>query len=70
MNILLKPKSKRAKNRCAEHGNVFKLIKEDMRDGEEGVLLESLQNTWTLKPGVKQHWVGWFSISEATWGIA
>jgi len=69
MNIVLTPISKRAKNRCNEHGTTFHLMKIENRFGEEWVLAESLENTWTLKPGVKQHWVGWFSESEANWEI-
>jgi len=67
MNVILKPKSRRAKNRCTEHGNVFTLKQTDFRNGEKHILVESHNDTWTLKPGVKQHWMGWFSESEAEW---
>jgi len=67
MKVNLKPKSQRAKNRCTEHGTVFTLKAEDLRNGKNHILVESLDTTWTLKKGVKQHWVGWFDETEAEW---
>ena len=57
MRIEIVPKSKRAKDRIAQHGRIMEL-----REQEEGkFLVESLEATWS---GMK--WVGWFTEQEAT----
>lgn len=67
MKIRLIPKSRRAKNRVAEHGNQFTLMREENRNGKKCILVESLFESWKLKVGVMQHWVGWFDETEAEW---
>jgi len=67
MKVVLTPKTQRAKNRIKEHGNIMTLIRLANRDGKNSLLVESLEETWSLKPGVRQHWMGWFDFSEVEW---
>lgn len=59
MKVRIIPITQRAKNRVAEHGEVFKLVMDKHFNGKPGVLCSSLSGTW----------LGWFDEDEATWEI-
>jgi hypothetical protein len=63
--VQVNPKSNWAKNRVRQHGNVFLVKDERIREGEPQMLLESLDKTWTLCEGMKMHWCGWFGSKDA-----
>jgi len=66
MNLVkILPKSQRATNRVHEHGEVMQFIRRDTIDGHKAILVKSLDKTWTLKPGIKEVWGGWFKDTEA-----
>ena len=67
MKVRILPKSKRAKNRVHEHGEIMNLMQETTRNGSNMILVSSIEKTWSLRVGVKQHWMGWFDNNEATW---
>lgn len=58
MFVLISPKTKRAKDRCKQHGNIM-LFKKEVGGR---ILVESLDNTWK-----GERWMGWFSNDEASW---
>jgi hypothetical protein len=60
MQILVTPKSQRAKNRVREHGDTFLLV----QDRTSKICVESLKKTWQ-----GQKWLGWFTIDDANWEI-
>jgi hypothetical protein len=65
MNVIVKPKTRWAKNRCTEHGNVFKVLRKMFVKGKEKILLESLEKSWRQSPDVVTHWCGWFCEEDA-----
>jgi len=67
MNIRILPKSKRAKNRIREHGEIMTLKDDGFRSGVKGILVESTHKTWSLNSQIQTHWMGWFSEIEADW---
>lgn len=69
MKAKITPLSRRAKNRVKEHGEIMTVKNFDTRGGKQHILVESMEDTWTLKKGVRQHWVGWFDSDEAAWEI-
>lgn len=58
MRVEIVPKSKRAKERVAQHGSVMDLCE---RQGDK-FLVQSLGETWA---GMK--WQGWFTEQEANY---
>jgi len=68
MKVRLTPKCQRAKNRVKEHGRVM-IVKQvgQLHTNKDCILVESIGLSWMLKPGIKQHWVGWFTRDEADW---
>jgi hypothetical protein len=62
MKIIIKPKSKRAKERVKQHGSEMELVRHDNFRGEQAVLVQSVDRTCGNK-----HWHGWFRTSEASW---
>ena len=67
--ITIKPISKRARERVRQHGRVMRLLRVDIFQGKKSVLVESLSKSWSLKPGTKTTWSGWFTPQEANWTI-
>jgi len=57
------PKTKRAKNRVKEHGDLFVLKKESTFQGEKAILVE----TNKLDKDGFPVWFGWFKQSECEW---
>lgn len=64
--IQIIPKSKRARNRIHEHGEVMELVERGTFQGQRAIRVMSLRETWG-SPGRKQNWHGWFTESEADW---
>ena len=58
--ITIQPKTKRAKDRVRQHGNVMELLKCGTFDGKPAVLVKSVKRTWAGN----QHWKGWFTDDE------
>jgi hypothetical protein len=58
------PKSRRAKNRVREHGELMEIVREmdsvSCCQGKKGTLVRAL-NT----PEGKEPWMGWFCVDEA-----
>lgn len=56
-------KSKRAKTRVKEHGEIMELL----MDKGDTFLVRSLEDTFVYREGVTGKWVGTFSKEEAEW---
>jgi hypothetical protein len=60
------PKTQRAHNRVAEHGEVMSIRMEGTFNGQTAILVESPKETWG-SAGRKSNWMGWFTTDEADW---
>ena len=61
--LLGDPKTKRARQRVAQHGEKMQLVQEAMFRGVDSVFVSSLGNSAPCE-GVPHKWVGWFSKSD------
>lgn len=59
MQVKLKGLSRRGKTRISEHGDTFRLVREDVGGTIHIILVESLKNTWR-----GEKWLGWFEIGK------
>jgi len=60
MIIEIIPKTKRAKDRVAQHGSKMELVKKGKFRNQRAILVKSLKRTSFNN----QHWHGWFTEDE------
>ncbi len=60
--VTVSPISKRGKERIAQHGATFELIRTTLTDGQKRILCQSLKHTASDGHGGKECWLGWFVV--------